>query len=61
MYFISGTLVKDAWLMDSGYSHYMTGLQDVFISNSEEYSDLHVYLGNDSKCLVEGIGDIQFQ
>jgi len=56
-----GTLAKDAWFMDSGASHHVTGSREVFTNISEEGSKLHVKLGNDVGGVVEGIGTIQFQ
>jgi hypothetical protein len=58
---LSGTIAKGAWFMDSGASRHMTGSRDLFTSISEEDSELHVELGNNARCAVEGVGTIQFQ
>jgi len=57
---LSGTLAKDAWLMNSCAFHHMIGSREVFTNFSNEDSELHVELGNDVRCVVEGIGTIQF-
>ena len=47
--------------MDSGASHHMTGTQELFTSLSEKDLDLHVELGTNAKCGVEGVGTVRFQ
>jgi hypothetical protein len=47
--------------MNSGAFHHMIGSREVFTNFSNEDSELHVELGNDVRCVVEGIGTIQFQ
>ena len=39
----------------------MTGSRDLFTNISETNSKLHVKLGNNAECGVEGVGTIQFQ
>jgi hypothetical protein len=45
----------------SGVSHHMTGTHELFTSFSEKDSDLHVELGTNASCGVEGVVIVRFQ
>jgi hypothetical protein len=46
-------LLKECGYLDSGASRHMTGTHEVFTSQSEMDSNLHLELGIHSKCGVE--------
>jgi hypothetical protein len=58
---LSGTVSKDAWFVDSGASRHITGTLELFIGLSKKDLDLHVELGTNAKCGVEGVGTVRFQ
>jgi hypothetical protein len=58
---LSGTVSNGAWFVDSGASRHMTGTHELFTSLSEKDLDLHVELGTNAKCGVEGVGTVRFQ
>jgi hypothetical protein len=58
---LSGTVSNSAWFVDSGASRHMTGTHELFTSLSEKDLDLHVELGTNAKCGVEGVGTVRFQ
>ena len=58
--FLFGTISTGAWFMDSGDSCHMTGTWDLFTNLSKKDLDLHVKLGTNAKCGVEGVGTIRF-
>jgi hypothetical protein len=58
---LSGTISNSAWFVDSGASRHMTGTHELFTCFSEKDLDLHVELGTNAKCGVEGVGTVRFQ
>jgi hypothetical protein len=46
--------------VDSGASCHMTGTHELFTNLSKKDSDLHVELGTNAKCGVEGVGTVRF-
>ena len=59
--FLSGIGSNSAWFVDSGASRHMTRTQELFANLSKEDLDLHVELGTNAKCVVEGVGTVRFQ
>ena len=57
----TSTTPNGAWYMDSGASCHMTKARDLFNSFSEDDSDLHIQLGDNTKYAVRGQGTVQFQ
>jgi hypothetical protein len=49
-----GTILVDAWLLDSGAICHMTGAQELFESFTESDSGVHVELGMGTKHAVKG-------
>jgi hypothetical protein len=47
--------------VDNGASHHMTRTYELFTSWSKTNLDLHVELGTNAKCGVEGVGIVRFQ
>jgi hypothetical protein len=57
---LSGTVSGSAWFVHSGVSRYITETHGLFTSWSKMDSDLHVELGTNAKCVVEGFATIRF-
>jgi hypothetical protein len=51
----------ETWLVDSGDSRHMTGLQKSVTSLIEQNSQLQLELGDNSKYVVKGVGTTLFQ
>ena len=51
----------ETWFIDSGPSHDVAGLREVFLSFTKIDSDFYLALGAKTRHMVEGIGTIRFQ
>ena len=60
-YLSTSTVAKSAWYLDSGASHHMTKVHELFSSLMKTDSGIHVKLGDDAKYAVKGEGTISFQ
>ena len=49
---------NDIWIIDSGFSHHMTGDTSKF-DKIEHYNWIRVKFGNDATCYVKGKGSIK--
>ena len=49
---------NDKWVIDSGYSHHMTGDKSKFITFTQ-YDGNSVRFENDAPCLIKGKGSIK--
>jgi hypothetical protein len=58
---LSGTISSSAWFVDSGAPRHMTWTHELFTSWLKMDSGLHVELGTNAKCGVEGVGTVGFQ
>jgi hypothetical protein len=57
----TNTTPSGEWYLDSGASRHMIEARDLFSSFSEDESDLHIRLGDNTKYAVWGQGIVQFQ
>jgi hypothetical protein len=55
------TTPSNAWYMDSGASYHMTEARELFSIFSEDDSNLHIQLGDNTKYAVRGQGTKHFQ
>ena len=55
MKLISHVSRNDTWIIDSGYSHHMTGDKTKF-EHFEDYDGGSVRLGNNEPCCIKGKG-----
>ena len=49
---------NDRWIIDSGFSHHMTGDKSKFVTLTQ-YDRNSVRFGNDAPCLIKGKGSIK--
>jgi hypothetical protein len=59
-YLSTNTISRSYLYLDNGSSHHMTKARDLFNGLSEEDSELHIDIGNDSKHVVRDHGTVHF-
>jgi hypothetical protein len=50
----TGTTMRSAWLLENGASRHMIEAWELFINLTERNLGLHVKLGDDSRCAMNG-------
>lgn len=59
--FLSGTVMRGVWFVDSATSHHMMGSWDLFTSLFRGPKYVNVELGDEANYAIEGTRTIEFQ